>query len=98
SALALHSFNKGESEWQALARVKMIHFDYSEANRFDAKMRLMIPFWTFMSRNLPLQVQQMVLNPKMYQEWRNLRRNLGAGIGPQPEPEYFRDAQGVYIG
>jgi hypothetical protein len=77
-ALALDSFDRGMDTLQAISRIKRVHFDYSELSRFDRKMKALIPFWIFMSRNLPLQMQQMLLKPKAYAVYNSLMRNFGA--------------------
>jgi len=71
--------------YQALARVNRLHFDYSKISSLDRGMKRLIPFWTFMSRNLPLQMQQMVLRPKLYAAYNSALRNLGNPINSAPE-------------
>ena len=76
-AMALNSLDRGMSPQQAIARIKRVHFDYSDLSRFDQKMKALIPFWVFMSRNLPLQFQQMLTKPKIYRMYDSLVRNFG---------------------
>jgi hypothetical protein len=78
-ALALNTIKAGGTAQDALARVTRIHFDYSQLSNFDRKMKQLVPFWTFMSRNLPLQLQQMWLKPKSYAHYQSLVRNLDQG-------------------
>ena len=75
-SLALDTTLKGGSAEEALARVTRIHFDYSQLSQFDRKMKRIIPFWTFMSRNLPLQLQQMWMKPKAYAIYDSFRQNF----------------------
>jgi hypothetical protein len=77
-ALALDSLDRGMTGLQAISRIKRVHFDYSDLSKFDKKMKALIPFWIFMSRNLPLQMQQMVLKPKAYLMYNSVIRNAGA--------------------
>ena len=77
--MALDTVLGGGTMEEAAARITRIHFDYSQVSKFDAKMKRMIPFWTFLSRNVPLQVQQMFMRPKMYQAYRHLADNMGRG-------------------
>jgi hypothetical protein len=60
----------------ATARINRIHFNYSQVSSLDATMRRIIPFWTFMSRNVPLQAQMMYTNPRAYQHYRSFARNF----------------------
>jgi hypothetical protein len=54
----------------------------------DRQARRFIPFWTFMSRNLPLQLEQMLLRPRMYQQYRAFRNNFQEEADPLT-PEYW---------
>lgn len=60
----------------ATQRINRIHFNYSQASKVDAKIRRVVPFWTFLSRNVPLQMQQMVLNPRSYAHYQSFVRNF----------------------
>lgn len=77
-ALALDTTAKGGSMSDALARVTRIHFDYSQLSKFDRTMKRFIPFWTFMSRNLPLQMQQMWAKPRAYAYYDSFKNNFDA--------------------
>jgi hypothetical protein len=79
---------KGGSVEEAVMRATRLHFDYSEVSNFDQTMRRLIPFWTFMSRNLPLQVAQMYTNPRAYAKYNSFIRNF-KGTPEENEPEYF---------
>jgi hypothetical protein len=87
-SMALDSFDKGMSLGEALTRVVKYHFDYTQTSSLDRRMRRLIPFWTFMSRNLPLQLEQMVLRPRMYQQYRALVNNFAQPADPLT-PEYW---------
>ena len=98
AGLALRSLNAGESTTEAIARIRRVHFDYSEANEWDQTLRPFIPFWTFMSRNLPLQVQQMYLKPRAYAQYNSLKRNFDIDTeGGMFMPEYMRDKGGFFV-
>lgn len=79
---------------EATARVVRLHFDYSQLSEFDQGMKKIIPFWTFMSRNLPLQIQQMYLKPKMYQRYALLRKNFDMGREDDIMPGSWEEAGG----
>jgi hypothetical protein len=94
SALALHVLGEDGSGslTEAIGRIKRIHFDYSDVNEVDARLRRVIPFWTFMSRNLPLQIQQMWTNPKAYSWYQSLMNNVeGEQPGAPGMPTWLAD-------
>lgn len=67
---------KGLTPQQAAARVNKYLIDYSDFSKADRIARQVFPFWTFMSRNAPLQMEMMFTNPKAYQWYSAFRRNL----------------------
>ena len=94
-AAALDSvLGQGHDVHSALSRITRLHFDYSQVSKFDEKMKLLVPFWTFASRNLPLQVSQMWLNPRVYQQYNSLVRNIRDENDPYV-PDYWLD-QGAF--
>jgi hypothetical protein len=95
--LALDSTQAGRGGQDALERITRIHFDYSQVSRFDEKMKKYIPFWTYMSRNMPLQITQMWTKPKFYAAYNSFKRNFSI---PAPEfmPEYIQQAGGFQTG
>jgi hypothetical protein len=86
--VALHTLRSGGDVAEAMQRVTRTHFDYSQASKLDQKMKRLIPFWTFMSRNLPLQLTQMYMKPSAYAKYNSFVRNFSV---PDEEgtPEYF---------
>lgn len=77
---------------EALERVTRLHFDYSQLSGVDQVARRLIPFWTFFSRNLPLQMQQMFLNPRTYAKYNHLRKNFEIGEPTDVVPKQWRDS------
>lgn len=107
-AMALDSVGRGQNLTQASARIQRIHFDYSQMSRFDRRAKAVFPFWMFMSRNLPLQIQQMLAKPRLYQVYSNFARNMNdenvkqqlwqeerSGIGLVPSSMLFGKRQGL---
>jgi hypothetical protein len=90
-AMGLDSVRKGESVDQAIARITRIHFDYADVSKFDEKAKQIIPFWTFLSRNLPLQMSQMWLRPKAYLTYEHFVNNM-ASENDAFTPKYWLDA------
>ena len=83
---------------QAAARVKRLHFDYSDVSNFDKKMKRIVPFWTFMSRNLPLQVEQMWRKPKAYAVYNHFMNNFDMSDEDTIMPKYLKDAGAIVLG
>jgi hypothetical protein len=85
--MALDTIAKGGSVSEALERISRIHFDYGQISKMDEKARMLIPFWTFYSRNLPLQIEQMWLKPKAYSQFQSVM----SAAPPDAEytPEYW---------
>ena len=73
--MALDGARKGYSVLENAARISRYHFDYTDLSRMDEMTRRVIPFWLFMSRNVPLQLTNMVARPGAYNAWNNLRES-----------------------
>lgn len=78
--LAFDQVTKGASFDQATATVKRFLFDYEDVGRADLAMRTVIPFWFWMSRNLPLQITNRYANPRAYNIYRSAMNNFGEDI------------------
>jgi hypothetical protein len=94
--MAFDTVRNGGSVQDAVARITRVHFDYSQASRFDEQMKRIVPFWTFMSRNLPLQVQQMWTRPARYAQYNSLVRNM-QGEDAEGMPQYIKDRGGFML-
>jgi len=92
--MALDSIYRGASLDQALGRITKFHFDYTQVSRLDRQAKRFIPFWTFISRNLPLQVEQMWTRPRAYLIYQSFVRNFGEVPDPLT-PDYWL-AQGAF--
>ena len=77
---------------EALERVTRLHFDYSQLSGADEVARRLVPFWTFFSRNLPLQMQQMFLNPRTYAKYNHFRKNFEISEPTDIVPKQWRDS------
>lgn len=83
----------------ARSAVNKWHFNYTDLNNFDQYAKLVIPFWTFFSRNMALQVQTFTQVPtKLNRSYVNAQRNLSYG---QPEdvdtPDYYDEAGAIRL-
>lgn len=73
-ALFIEAMMNGNSPSEALDVVNQFLFDYSNLTEQEQKyMKRAIPFYTFMRKNVPLQLREMMLQPELY-------RNLEKGI------------------
>jgi hypothetical protein len=96
-ALGLNTTRHGGTLNEAMNRITRIHFDYSQVSKFDEQMKRLIPFWTFMSRNVPLQFTQMWMKPRSYLHFQSFARNFAAEP-PEFFPEYIAEAGGFDTG
>lgn len=91
--MGLDAMLKGESVEDAVAKIYRYHFDYSNLSNLEKEgIKRVIPFWTWTSRNFPLQVESMVTRPSKYAWYAHLDKNLRAN-SPEGKtvPSYFGD-------
>lgn len=96
-APAFDTIRRGGSIDDAVARATRLHFNYSQANSLDESMRRLVPFYTFMSRNLPMQITQMYLQPRTYARYNSLVRNA-KGEDVEGTPDYFDNIGAFRLG
>ena len=96
-AMAINSTRNGGDVFSAMNRVSRIHFDYSQLSKLDRGMKRLVPFWTFMSRNLPLQIQQQWTRPGVYSIWNHFHANVSQDIENTPQWMQRRDPIGLGI-
>jgi hypothetical protein len=89
-ALMFDTLRKGGGIDLARDKVFQFHFDYSDLSQFEKKyVKRIIPFWTWTSRNMPLQFESMMRNPKTYSRFNIFRDNMDIDRDPLA-PEYVR--------
>jgi hypothetical protein len=89
--VAIDTIQNGGSVAQAVSRITRLHFDYSETSTFDDKAKQAMPFWSFFSRNIPLQTMQVWSRPGAYLAYEKIKNNFG-------QPEVFEGRQGEIPG
>ena len=89
--VALDTVGRGGSVADATARITRLHFDYSQTSRFDDKAKQAMPFWSFFSRNVPVQIMQQWSRPGAYLAYEKIKNNFG-------QPEVFEGRQGEIPG
>jgi hypothetical protein len=83
----------------AEARIRRLHFDYSQLSTFDRKSKLLIPFWTFTTRNIPLQITQMLSKPRTYLNYEKFVKNFRQDDPNDPsEMEGWMRERGGFVG
>jgi hypothetical protein len=88
TSMALKAMDDGGDVRGAIQFIDRIHFDYSRTSEFDEKAKRLIPFWTFMSRNLPMQLTTMWTHPRTYARYNSFIRNF-KGEDVENTPDYF---------
>jgi len=74
--MALDSLKRGMSYDEAFNRVARYHFDYSDLSALDEKMKKIVPFWVWTSRNLPLQITSQLTRPGAYLTYQKIHEQL----------------------
>lgn len=75
----------------AAANVKKALFDYSELTPTEAAIKKIVPFYTYMRKNTPLQLQAALQHPGKFAAVAHARDNLAAGApstNGAPIPQY----------
>ena len=97
--LAYDSLVKGMDDAESFNRTRRFLIDYTQKTMLDKNMRDIVPFWTWMSRNLPLQVINRWTNPKAYLVYDKFRKNFSA---PNEEgevtPDWISKQMGINLG
>jgi hypothetical protein len=84
---------QGLTPEQSAARTARFLVDYEDLTQLDYYAKLVFPFWTWMSRNLPVQTANMFMNPKSYAIYQNFRENFEDKNGKNALlPSYLKDA------
>jgi hypothetical protein len=95
--LAYDGIRQGFGLDGATARVRKFLFDYEDISTLDSVMRSIIPFWMWTSRNLPLTIQNIYMNPRPYQWYQSVRRNIQDEEETERLPLYMREAGGFAL-
>lgn len=90
---------------KAIDRVKKFNFDYGDFTNFESSVRRFIPFYSFMRKNIPLQLEMMALHPdkiaRVPQGFNALQQLLGTDPQHLPIteviPSYLKDLSTVRL-
>jgi hypothetical protein len=89
--LAYDGIASGMDFHTAAARTRRFLIDYENVSSADQVMRQIVPFWMWTSRNLPMQVQNIWLNPRAYQAYGAVKRNLRDDDGDVAVPQWMSE-------
>lgn len=87
--MALDSARNGFSVAEGAARIARYHFDYTDLSKLDEFAKTFIPFWTFASRNVQLQIVSQMTRPALYRAYER-SRTLDNGEPDPNDPRYIR--------
>jgi len=96
-ALFIQSMLDGMTGAEAAFNVKKYLFDYSELTDFEKNvMRNIIPFYTWLRKNIPLQIESIINRPAKYASAAKARAELGelSQVEYQDDPatpDYFKE-------
>lgn len=98
----------GLTAQESIARTAKFLVDYTDLSELDQVAKQFIPFWMWMSRNLPNQFVNMYANPGLYQKYNAARRNFENADGSSVlspnyivgalTPGFIKDAGGTILG
>jgi hypothetical protein len=82
-----------------LAAVNKFHFDYSDLSDTDQILKRVFPFYVWMARNIPLQLEMLATKPQPLLAGMRFYENLGDGIPENPfVPEWMKEQGFVGVG
>ena len=91
--LTYSGIREGMSPAQAAETTARFLIDYEDLTKLDEVAKQVFPFWMWMSRNLPVQIVNMAMNPKAYGIYYNFRKNFEDKEGDNSlVPSYLKDA------
>lgn len=95
--LAYDSAAKGLDFNGSAARVRRYLFDYNDVGAADMALRQIVPFWMWMSRNLPLQIVNQWTEPRTYAIYGQLMKNFGEEDEGEVVPKWLKQQGAVKI-
>lgn len=87
--LFVSALEQGKTFEEAAETVDKFLFDYADLTHFEKTvMKRIIPFYTFMRKNLPLQLEQMIEQPQKYLNIQKAFREIGE---MSPDGQYVEE-------
>ncbi len=96
--------SKGDTPTQAALVVKKYLFDYGELTNFERRyLRRLVPFYTWLRNNIPLQLESAMLHPEklrkvatMYKAAERSGEAHSGNVEEAEKPAWFRDVGGMF--
>ena len=95
--LGYDSAAKGLDFYGASARGRRYLVDYLDVGTADENMRQIVPFWMWMSRNLPLQVVNQWTEPRTYAIYGQFMKNFGEDDSQDVVPKWLKQQGAIKI-
>jgi len=101
----IQKWQDGLSHDKAAESVKRFLFDYNELTPFERDvMKTIIPFYTWMRKNIPLQIQMLIEKPEFYakipkfmSEIEGMSNALADDNGKIQTPDYFDEVNAIRL-
>lgn len=94
-AFFLDRMAKGDTIQQAAAQTRKYLFDYNQLTDFERNvMRRVVPFYTWMRKNVPLQLEQLVAQPGKFAVVSKALKGLNADLSEEDiqfMPDYIKE-------
>jgi hypothetical protein len=91
--LTFDGLMQGFDAGTAAARTGKFLVDYNDISTADRALKQIVPFWIWTTRNMPLQIENMWLNPRAYTIYDKFKNNLEDKEGTSPfVPDYLKEA------
>ena len=93
----VHNLKAGQDYAQAAATTKKFLFDYFDLTAFEKKvMRRIVPFYTWMRKNIPLQFKTLISDPRIFARLNDVQNAIAGGpIDWDEKPDYIQDMMAI---
>ncbi len=88
---------KGLLPEDAASVVRKYLFDYADLSDVDRAAKKFSPFWTFLRKNTPLQIESIVKQPGKYSNLEHVLQNLSGPHESEDMPKWMIDAGAVAL-
>lgn len=99
-ALFIDSLSKGDDVATATMKVKKFLFDYGDLTEFERTvMKRILPFYTWLRKNIPLQMEQLIKQPAKYAGVWHAKEGIESMSAAKEEqylPEWMREDE-LYV-
>jgi hypothetical protein len=98
-SLFIDGLEKGMTFEASAVRAKKFLFDYFDLTPFERKyMRRVMPFYTWMRKNIPLQFEELLKNPGKLETFGKYHQNLAGGDTDNSDmPDYVKEGLGIKL-